>query len=98
MSLSRRVVASTLKDCKGRDHGEENGQEFTAPAPVAVAEDQRRRKIDREIDASDGGQPGRIVRRRIDQLEPGEAGKLNESRPTAEFVREPHQDRQPEAS
>ena len=71
-----------------RHHAEEDRQEFAPPAPGVVAECQHRGEAQQPIDADRRGEPGRIVGRRIDQLEPGEAGEQDNGRPHAEPARQ----------
>ena len=66
------------------NHGEEDGQEFAAPAPVAVAEEEHGDETDQPVETGGYSQSRGIVGRRVDQLEPGEGKEQHEGRPETE--------------
>ena len=66
------------------DHAQERRQAFALPRPGLVAEGEHRGEIDQEVCRQHYREPRRIVRRGIDQLEPGETEELGDRRPVAE--------------
>ena len=75
-------------DAETRHHAEENREKLAACGPGLVAEREHGGEAQAPIGADDSGEARRIVRCRVDQLEPGEGEEQQHRRPGAEPRRE----------